>query len=108
MRGPQRIGRKGLDRIRKGFRDQRLRRQVNDDGWPMPLDSAPDGCEVADIADGRNHTVGDVGLDEQVRVGRRGKRKSSDVTTNMLEPTDKPAAGKAGMAGDKDALPFQT
>ena len=76
MRGAQRIGRESLDRIGKGFRNQRLRGKMDDDRRPMPLNSGPNGSEIADIADGRYDAVGNIGRNKQAGLGRRRERET--------------------------------
>ncbi len=107
MRGAQRIGGEGLDRIGKGFRNQRLRGQMNDDGRPMSFNGGANGREIADIAEGRANAVGDIGSGKQVRFGCRRKCKPGHVAADQLEPAHEPASGKAGMAGDEDAFALQ-
>src|SRR5581483_11591717 len=53
MRSSERIGGEGLDRVGEGFRDQRLRGEVNDHRWGKARNCISYGREIADVTNGR-------------------------------------------------------
>jgi hypothetical protein len=75
VRGAERVGGESLDRIGKGYGDERLGGKVNDDRWPMPLDCRTDRSRIADITDGGSDALGDIGRGKQARLGCWWKRK---------------------------------